>query len=320
MTNQLSVLSVASVTAQPSQRASAMLDLVFDSVPTKLPVFVLNGAHPGPTVVVTAGIHGAEYVGIDAALQLARNTDPDTLHGQLIVAPISSMTAFAKRAIYLAPPDNKNLNRCFPGKADGSFAEQLAHWIFETLIKRADFYLDLHGGDLNEALVPFSIVKRTGQVALDERAIKLAEAFGLPNIVASEVKGSTVGAAADIGIPAVLAEVGGQGLWPEPEVQLMLTGLRRALGHIGSLDKYPGEMPPTRILESFEWLRSQHDGLFYPQCKVGDVVEAGQIVGIVCDYLGETVQVAKAPVSGTVLFLVTTLAMNNGDPLLAIGV
>jgi hypothetical protein len=316
-----SSFTVASLTAQPGQRAAAVLDLTLAGTPTKMPLFVLNGANDGPTVVVTAGIHGAEYVGIEAAMRLATQTDPAQLRGQLVVAPISSMTAFAKRAIYIAPPDSKNLNRCFPGQADGSFAEQLALWIFTSLISRADYYLDLHGGDLNEALVPFSIVKRSQDAALTDKAIGLAAAFGIPLILAVDdaVKGGTFSAAADAGIPAVLAEIGGQGLWPEHEVQEMVHGLHRALAHTGSLDVSPPPAPATRVLEEMAWLRSQHDGLFYPQCQVGDEVKRGQALGRVTDYLGNIVQVAEAPVDGTVLFLVTTLAMNNSDPLLAVG-
>ncbi len=316
-----SPLTVASLTAQPGERASTVLDLTFADTPTKMPLFLLNGTHPGPTIVVTAGIHGAEYVGIAAALQVARDMDPANLRGQLIIAPISSMTAFAKRAIYIAPPDNKNLNRCFPGKVDGSFAEQLAYWIFENLIKRADAYLDLHGGDMNEALVPFSIVQRSKDVALTEKALALAAAFGIPLILAVDdaVKGGTFSAAADAGIPAVLAEIGGQGLWSTSEVQEMVHGLQRALAHLGAIAPSAPPAPQARVLEEMAWLRSDYDGLFYPACAVGDEVQAGQPLGQVTDYLGNTIQVVTAPVSGTVLFLVTTLAMNAGDPLLSVG-
>ncbi len=308
---------VAGVSANAGTRAQALLDLSFSGVATRLPLFVLNGALPGPAVVVTAGIHGSEYVGIEGAYRLALQTDPAQLRGQLIVAPISSMTAYAKRATYLAPPDNKNLNRCFPGNATGSFAEQLADWIFQTLIKRADFYVDCHGGDLNEALVPFSICSRTGDAALDARAIALAEAFGIAEIVVVEVGGSTVGAAAKAGIPAVLVEIGGQGLWSDAEAAEMHAGLRRALAFAGAID-HAYTPTPARIMSESAWLRSEHDGLFYSTVKVGDTVAAGQRVGHVANFLGETVQVAIAPAAGRVMFLVTTLAMNAGDPLLAV--
>ncbi len=300
------------------ESASRVLNLTLAGVSTKFPLFVLHGAYDGPTILITAAIHGAEYVGTAAAVQLAKSIDPRQLHGTVVIAPVCSMTAFAKRAIYLAPPDNKNLNRCFPGNADGTFAEQLAYWIFENLIRHADFYFDLHGGDMNEALVPFSILKRTSDAAVDSKALELARVFGLPNVVISEVKGSTVASAADVGIPAVLTEVGGQGLWTATDVQMMSDGLHRVLAHCGAIQLNAPATPVSRVLEAFEWLRSAHDGMFYPLCKVGDAVRAGQKIGYVTDYLGNEVQSANAPCDGVVLFLVTTLAMNQGDPLLAV--
>lgn len=311
--------SVAGVVAASGERTAQLLNLTLAGVSTQLPLFVLNGAQDGPTVVITAAIHGAEYVGTEAAMRLAHQIDPKQLRGQLVIVPIVSMIAYKKRAIYICPPDDKNLNRMFPGNAQGSFAEQLADWLFQNLIRKADAYLDLHGGDLNEALVPFSIVKRTGNATLDEEALALAEAFGLPDIVASEVKGATVGAAADVGIPAVLAEVGGQGVWNESEVQQMVDGLLRSLTHVGLIDISAPPAPATRVLSQFAWLRSEQDGLWHPKCQVGDTVKQGQVVGEVVDYLGNLVQTASAPINGTVLFLVTTLAMNIGDPLLAVG-
>lgn len=315
------LFAVAGVEAAAGERAANVLDLTLAGVQTRMPLFVLNGAGEGPTVVITAGIHGSEYVGIAAAMRLAKETDVSQIKGQLVIAPISSMTAYARRAIYIAPPDNKNLNRSFPGDPNGTFAEQLARWIFANLIQRADFYLDLHGGDLNEALVPFSIIKRTANAALNEKAHALAAAFGIPLILAVEdtIKGGTYSSAADAGIPAVLAEIGGQGLWSDDEVQAMLNGLHRALSHAGVLQVSAPPAPATRVLEEMAWLRSDHDGMFYPLCKVGDEVKSGQALGYGTDFLGNKVQEAIAPVDGTVLFLVTTLAMNQGDPLLSVG-
>lgn len=313
-----SELSFEHLSAGPGARVAEVLSLNFAGTGTRMPLLLVNGAHDGPTLVVTAGIHGSEYVGIEAAYRFVLGVDPAQLHGQLIVAPICSMTAYAKRATYIAPPDTKNLNRCFPGSVDGTFAEALAAWIFEKLIRRGDAYIDLHGGDLNEALVPFSIVKRTGDAALDARSVALAESFGIAEVVVSEVKGSTVSAASDSGVPAVLAEIGGQGVWSEDEVLRMLAGLRSSAAHLGMLDA-PSLAQPAHIFEKFGWLRSEHDGLFHPACKVGDVVRAGQDLGHVADFLGRPVQQAVAPHDGVVMFLVTTLAMNAGDPLLAVG-
>lgn len=313
-------LEVAGLVAAPGQRSQGVLNLEFAGHATQLPLFLLNGAHPGPTLVVTAGIHGAEYVGIESAYRLAMRTDPEKLRGQLIVAPISSMLAFKKRSIYLCPPDDKNLNRMFPGDPAGSFAQQLAHWIFTNLIRRADAYLDLHGGDLNEALFPFSIVRRSGNASLDAQSLALAQVLGLPYIVASVVQGSTYASASAVDIPAVLAEVGGQGLWPEEQVLQMSEAVQRALVHLG-LSEAPAPSAPAKpvLLEEMIWMRSDHDGLFYPSVKVGEQVKAGQPLGQVSDFLGRKVQALFAPADGAILFLVTTLAMNQGDPLLAVG-
>ena len=313
--------TVAGLTALPGQRAAQVLELSLAGVQTRLPLFILHGAAPGPTVLVTAGVHGAEYVGIETAYRLALQTSPDTLRGKLIVVPITSMTAFVKRAIYLAPPDDKNLNRMFPGDPDGSFAPQLAHWLFQNLIRHADFFIDLHGGDLNEALVPFSIFRQTGNAPVDDASLALARAFGLPNIVTSVVGGAAYAAAAEAGIPAIIAEVGGQGLWPEDDIQSMSAGLRRALAHLGLLDASdPAPSMEPRVVTEMHWMRSAHDGLFYPAVAVADEVQAGQTLGRLADYLGQTLETVVAPKGGVVLFLVTTLAMNAGDPLLAIGV
>lgn len=311
---------VAGVRAAAGERASTVLELSFAGTALRMPLFVLNGVEEGPTVVITAGIHGSEYVGIETAYRFALETDPRELKGQVVVAPISSMHAFAKRSIYLCPPDDKNLNRMFPGKQTGSFAEELAYWIHRTLMLRADFYLDLHGGDMNEALVPFSIIRRSGNADLDARSLALAQAFGLPNIVRTTGNGQTNSAAVASGIPSVLAEVGGQGMWTVDQVRYMGAGLRRAAVHAGVLQPLAGQVAPaTRLIESMVWMRSSHDGLFYPSVAVGDTVEQGQNLGRVADFLGQTAEELVAPASGVVLFLVTTLAMNNGDPLLAVG-
>lgn len=313
-------LAVAGLRAAPGEQTSRVLDLSLAGVSTQLPLFLLNGTQDGPIVVITAGIHGAEYTSIETAYRLAREIDPAALQGQLVIAPIASMTAFRRRAIYICPPDDKNLNRLFPGNATGSFAEQLAYWIFHNLIRHADAFIDLHGGDLNEALVPFSIIRRIGNADLDARSLAMAQAFGLPYIVESTRGGSTYAAAVEAGIPAMLAEVGGQGLWPEADVQQMVEGAYRTLAHLGMLRQMDVPVAPaSQVLGEMVWLRSTYDGLFYPGVSVGEQMSEGQTLGRITDYLGNLLQEVRAPATGRVLFVVTTLAMNDNDPLLAVG-
>ncbi len=312
-------LKLGTLVARPGERVYGVHELNLDGRATHVPVFLINGAHDGPTLAVTGGIHGAEYASIEAALRLGRTLDPGDLHGRVLVIPIVSMPAYQARAIYILPFDGKNLNRQFPGNPRGSASEQLAYWLTEKVFKQADYYIDLHGGDMNEALVPFTLFQKGGDAQTNAKSLELARVFGIKYLVGSEVKGSTVSGAAALGVPGILPESGGQGIWEPHHIEAHTQGLDRVMRHLKML---PGPAPEPRetvVMEQFVWLRSEHDGCYYPAVRVGDEVTAGQEVGRVAGFDGETLQPVVAPVSGTVLFLVSSLAINHGDPLLAIG-
>ena len=273
---------------------------------------IVRGSQPGPTLLVTAGVHGAEYASIEAAVRVM-GTDPLALSGTLVVLPIVNPPAYWARSIYINPIDGKNLNRCFPGRPDGSYAERLAHWLTTTFIARADAYLDLHGGDLVEALEPFSIAP-----AGDEAALALGRAFGLPHLTVSDGQVMSIAAARQHGVPALIAEAGGQGLWPEEAISPLVDGVRRVLGHLGMLGAAP-EPLPIQFHPALAWLSAPVGGLWYPAARVGEWVQAGQAVGLIRDVFGQTLAELSAPAGGTVLFAVTSLAMNAGDPLYGIG-
>lgn len=281
-----------------------------------VPCFVSRGPLDGPTVLVTAGIHGAEYASIAAAQRLAQ-IEPGDLHGTLIVVPIVNVSAFSARSIYVTPEDGKNLNRVFPGQPDGTHSEVLASWL-TSLMEGVDAYLDLHGGDLIEALTPFAI-HAAGSGAVARRAAELADAFGLPYRIEDAGKGMTFSAAHDLGIPAVLAEAGGQGLWPEGSISTLTDGARRMLHELGVLEASSPTETRTTVLSEFSWSRSEASGCWYPWIEPGERVTAGQPLGIVTDVLGEVRQEAKSAVDGIVMFSVTSLAINEGDPLVGVG-
>lgn len=308
----------AGLSVQPGQRLAEMLSARVAGIDLEFPIFLINGAQAGPTLSVTAGIHGAEYASVEAALRLGRTLNPDELRGRVIVCPIANPPAFTARSIYITPPDGKNLNRQFPGQAQGTFSQALAHWLFTEIIQRGDAYVDLHGGDMIEALVPFVIHFRTNKAALDGAAAAMAQSFGIHYVLQGETPGSTYASAAAAGIPAILAEAGGQGIWTEDTVGLLQTGVRRVMAHLEMLGAPTPAPEPPVILEHWAWLRSEVDGVFYPTVQVGERVRAGQDLGRVADVFGNTLQSLTAPIEGTILFLVSSLAMNVGDPLLAV--
>ncbi|MDE1992993.1 MAG: succinylglutamate desuccinylase/aspartoacylase family protein, partial [Rhizobiaceae bacterium] len=199
----------------------------------EIPFGIIEGAEPGPCLLITAGVHASEYCSIEAAVRLMQ-TKPETIKGTLVILPILNIEGFAKRSIYIMPQDGKNLNRMFPGNAEGSTGERLAHWLMTEVYPQADAYMDLHGGDLDESLAPFTIFP--GGCA---KSLALAEAFGLPIAVASTRPGNSVNGARLAGIPSILPEIGGNGIWSESSVGLMVDGIHRVMQHLDMISDAP---------------------------------------------------------------------------------
>jgi predicted deacylase len=237
----------------------------------------------------------------------------------VIVVPVVNLPGFAARSIYICPFDGKNPNRVFPGDAGGSGTEQMADWIFRNVISRADYYVDLHGGDLIEALVPFTIFFRSGNEQVDAKSLEMAKVFGIHYLVSSGTPGSTIAAASIAGIPAILTESGGQGIWTAEQVADHTNGLQRLMRHLKMIDGSVPEPTPFTLLEQFHWLRSEHEGFWYPQVSVGETVRAGQELGYVKDWEGKVLQRGVSPDKGTVLFIVSSLVIHENDPLFAVG-
>lgn len=299
------------------KRASGYLDV--PGAAARMPFTVVNGAEPGPTVLITGGVHGGEYPGIEAAMRLAQELRPEEVHGTVVVISPVSLSAFHARQQYVVPEDGKNLNRQFPGKALGTVSERMA-WLVMGLARRVDAWVDLHGGDIHEALVPFTIYSDVGDEDVVAASSAMAWAYGIENVIASaSVKGGTYSAASAAGVPCILAEAGQVGQLDEESVTVHVRGCHNVLSHLGCLADAPHPVGPVRVLRRFEWRFAEAAGCWYPLVGLGDEVQEGQPLGEVRDYFGTTLQECLAPTAGLVLFLVTSLAMNAGDPLLAVG-
>lgn len=316
------VLAVAGLSAMPGERLTGLLEVDLGTAVVTVPIVLVNGAGTGRRVGITAGIHGAEYVSIAALRQVSMELDPAALDGSIVAVLTANPAAFAARSIYLNPLDMKNLNRVFPGDPAGSASQRLAAWIDQNVIAGSDLFIDMHCGDMNEALVSFTGMELTGDSVVDTLSRRVAEAYGLDYLLVGTLPGSTTTSAATRGIAAVLGEVGGLGQWPEADVARHAAGLRRALVAAGVLAPGQATGPAgvsSQLLTQEAWLRSEVTGYWQPLVAVGAAVAAGQLLGEVRDAFGAILQSVPAPIDGVVLFLVTSLAMNSGDPLLAIG-
>lgn len=289
------------------------------------PVITITGSNPGPVVFINAGVHGCEYPAIETVIRLSNTVAPDDLSGILALMPVVNLPSFRNRTPFVCPVDGLNPNRVFPGNPHGSYSEQLVNAVTKGFIARADAYIDLHGGDMVENLVPFSICRRGGSEA-DEQAREIAEIFGLPYLLVVDrpiqpAQGTmSFVAAAERGVPGFIAEAGGIGLLKEEPVRLLQDGVMRVLGHLGMLQYDLQTQPQVTVLSAFEWLYSEHSGMFYSRVAADDVVEKGQVVGTVNSLFGDALEEVSSPVSGRVLFLTTSPAVASKGLLMGIGV
>jgi predicted deacylase len=313
------LMQIGTLSAAPGEKRYGINEFTVDGQPYRLPMWLVNGAHDGPTLSVTAGVHPAEYASIAAALHFGQTLDPAKVRGRIIVVPVMNLPSFTARSIYICPLDGKNLNRVFPGDANGTASEQIAAWMFANVIKAADYFVDMHGGDLIEALVPFTIFYKAGDPKVHAVSLEMAKAFGIPILVGSETQGGTYSSAAKAGIPAILTEAGGQGIWTKEDVRAHTDGLDRLMRHLKMTDGPAPAPVACTVLSRFLWRRSDHDGFWYPAVSVNEAVTEGQELGVVKDWEGRVLQRASAEADGRVLFIVSSLAINKTDPLLAVG-
>jgi predicted deacylase len=291
-----------------------------------VPVIARAGAGAAPRLTVLAGVHGCEYAPMAAVRRWARALAGRELRGTVRAVPVLNIPAFRARAPFVVPDDGKNLNRCFPGDPGGSLADRLAHAAFTQLIAGSDALVDVHAGDMVEALEPFALYDAGPAEA---RALELATAYGLGYVIRQEpgpgraVGGTTSTAAADAGIPAIIAEAGGCGMVEPAAVDAHVHGLDRVLALLGMAgDPAPAADPagaPVR-LDRFLWLRSTSEGWWEPSVRPGEQVAKGQVLGTVSSLDGaQVLQSVTAPAPGVPMFITSSPAVAAEGLLLGLG-
>ena len=310
-------LKVGTLSAKAGEKVQGYLEV--PGTPVKMPITLICGTKPGKTVVITGGTHGGEYPGVETSIRVAASLTPDQVAGRVaIVHPVNTPAFFAKMQ-YVGPYDGKNLNREYPGKATGTVTQRIAYTISSQLFAQADFYMDLHGGDIHESLTPFVIYSELGSEEQNNIAKEAASMLGVKYVVGSVSDNGTFGCAATMGVPGFLAEIGQCGLWSEEEVQTYVKGVYNVLKHLGVLEGDAENLCDVVYLHRMAGLDAEQTGCWYPCVKIGDKVTKGQKVGEIRDCFANVLGEYFAPQDGVMLYVISSLTINAGDPIIALG-
>lgn len=283
-----------------------------------LDLILICGKREGKTLVVTAGVHGCEYVGIEAARRLCGRIDPNVLCGNVIVLPLINAEGFLQGRKQIVPADGKNLNREFPGAKEGSSSSRTAYAIEKCIYPYADFLLDLHGGDCNESLVPLVFCPTAGLPEINDAALDAAKALSVPYRVNSTARNGLYSWAVQKQIPALLLERGAGGVWSEDEAESCVSDIVRILQHLGILEG-AYKTAEQRQINQMVYEEAKEDGFWYPRVTAGGTVRKGECLGYLETYPERKRMELFAMFDGIVLYYTTALGVKAGDPLAAYG-
>ncbi|MGE5358566.1 MAG: succinylglutamate desuccinylase/aspartoacylase family protein [Bacteroidales bacterium] len=320
--------TIGTVTAPPGTIASGELTVPESGGQpgTVIPISIVNGARPGPVLVLTAGVHGSEYPPILALQRLRASLDPKSIAGTVVMVHVANMPSYLKRTVYYSPVDGKNLNRVFPGRADGTISERIAYVLTKDVLERASAVVDLHCGDANESLRPYSYWETVGAPGVQEEGRKLALAFGLDHIVIDASRPTDPNASMYLantaitrGKPGVTIESGALGMSDEESIARIERGVAGVMKYLKMQTTGPDPVAHPVYLGKSQVLTSPATGIFYWTVERGQTVAEGALIGYVTDFFGKRLAEIRAPFAGEVLYVVGTPAMNQGEPVGFIG-
>ena len=275
-----------------------------------LPVHVVHGKQAGPTLFVSAAIHGDEINGVEIIRRLLRNRSINRIKGTLLAIPVVNPYGFIQHSRYL--PDRRDLNRSFPGSPKGSLASRIAHLFMQEIVRRCTHGIDIHTGSNYRSNLP-----QIRTDLEDKENLRLANAFGTPMIIHSGIRdGSLREAVSEQGIPVLLYEAGEALYFNESAIRSGVRGIinvMRAIGMLPRSRKAKGQEPI--ISDKTSWVRAPRSGVFFKKATLGSLVHKGDALGIINDPLGDESEPIRAPFTGVIIGQLTLPLVHEGDAL-----
>ncbi|MGB5721924.1 MAG: succinylglutamate desuccinylase/aspartoacylase family protein [Woeseiaceae bacterium] len=287
---------------------------LFEGVPVSTPVLVVNGALPGPTLCLTAAVHGDELNGIEMVRRVMHEIAPSKLSGAVIGVPIVNVQGFRRGSRYL--PDRRDLNRYFPGNPGGSAAARIANSFFNDLIAHCDALVDLHTGSFERANLP--------QIRADLRnpdVVTLTQGFGSMVVLHSSPTVGTLRHAATLaGIPAVTVEAGGPSQLELAEVKHGVKGIETLLSTLGMTRKKRFWGDPEPVYYRSSWVRADNGGILLADVSLGSTVRKGDLLGTITDPMSNQRTELYSPYAGRIIGMARNQVVMPGFAAFHVGI
>ncbi len=287
------------------------VSVLSDHTPVTMSVHVVNGRRPGPTLFVSAAIHGDEIIGAEIVRRLLRTANLKSLKGTLLAVPIVNAFGFMNHSRYL--PDRRDLNRSFPGSAKGSLASRLAHIFMTEIVSRADVGIDLHSAAIHRVNLPQIRVTPS-----KPETMELAEVFGAPLTITSNIRpGSLREAAQKKGVDVLLYEAGEGLRFDEFAVRAGVSGVLRVMRHLNMIPIKGVRKRKVGTIhsKSSNWIRAEAGGLLRTHKNIGEEVKPGDLLGVISDPFGEVETEIPAENAGLIMGRTNLPIVNEGDAL-----
>lgn len=311
--NEAQPFTIAGKTITPGSLCDVAFPITTMATGTasSLAVRVLHGTRPGPTVFISAAIHGDEIIGTAIIQRLAQELDPATLAGTVLLVPVANIFGFMTRSRYL--PDRRDLNRSFPGSANGSLAGQMALIFYREVVARCQLGIDIHSAAVHRYNLPQIRI-----AAGNKQLVELAMAFGAPVIIESPLReGSLRDLAQKQSIDMLLMEAGEALRFDRLSIETGVAGVNRVLAHLGMIEADDGLAEvgiPARANRSV-WVRAPRGGVAHFSRESGAPVRKGDLLGCVTGLFGEEAQEIVSPVDGIIIGHATLPVVFQGDAL-----
>jgi len=305
-------ITIGETVVAPGQRININLPVaeLYTATPLSMPMQVVCGRKAGPTLFISAAVHGDELNGVEIIRRLLQRKVLQSMRGTLLAVPIVNVHGFLNQSRYL--PDRRDLNRSFPGSAKGSVAARLANRFYKQIVAKADYGIDLHTGAINR----FNLPQVRGNLD-EQKTLELARVFSVPVIINANIRdGSLRACAAELGVPMLIYEAGEALRFDEISIRAGLRGILNVMHLIGMLPeaKRPKRVEPV-LARSTSWVRAPASGIVSDKVKLGSRVKKGQRLASISDPLGDEEDNAIAPFDGIVIGRSNLPLAHEGDAL-----